>query len=268
MHLEFIQNIKKSKQPVGLYVCTATEVWERLGFFLVQSILVLFLLQHLKLSDSSSYALYTAITSLIYASPVIGGFVADKFLGFARSIKFGIILFIFGYLLLCFKQPFFIYLAFALQVVANGFVKGNITGLLGRQYQDKDIRRDSGFTFLYFGINVGQVLGPFLASFVFYDYGFAVTFSLSAISLIFCFLTFYVGKKYLKSESEINLPCCAGLGVVSIYCLAILLVFVIAFLLRYPLLINFSVVVFSLLSFFICFAWRLNCMSSKREIVC
>lgn len=248
MNVKYMDETRKLKQPSGLYVCTITEIWERLGFFLVQSILVLFLLQYLGLSDASTYGLYTAITSLLYASPVVGGLIADKFLGFERSIILGIILYFFGYMLLLNQNHFVLYLAFSLQVAGNGFVKGNITGLLGRQYRDKDLRRDSGFTLLYFGINIGQVIGPFIASFVIYDYGFRAAFSVSAVSLLLCLLTFYIGRRYLlngKSPAR-------QVGVLQqwvIYVLTVLVVLLLALLLSHPVIINGAIVIFSLFSF-------------------
>lgn len=261
-------DLSNVKHPRGLYVCTGTEVWERLGFFLVQSILILYLVNSLKLSDSSAYSLFTAITGLLYASPVIGGLLADKWLGFERAITFGIVLYIVGYFLLLSSKQSVVYIAFSLQIMANGLVKGNITSLLGRQYQENDMRRDSGFTFLYFGINVGQIIGPLLASLLIYHYQYRMAFIVSGFSLILCLLTFRMGLKYLKQHSK---PIVRNNRSKNnmVYVLPLFIVVFLAFSLKYFVAINVVIVIFSLFSFLylIYRAFEMNDKAARNRIL-
>jgi len=234
--------------PKGLLVCSVTEALERLGFFAVQSILILYLIQYLKLSDKQAYYLYTAISGLSYASPVIGGILADKILNFKKAVFLGLCLFVLGYFLLISHNTRLVFTAFALQIVGNGFVKGNITSLLGRQYKDNDIRRDSGFTLFYLGMNVGQILGPILSSVALKYYGFSAAFVVCSISSLTSLLIFYLGKGSFQDDIKTSNKESKAFSFLVFYALLVVVTIVIGALLIYPVIINFSIAIISLLS--------------------
>src|SRR3990167_9389982 len=169
--------VTDKKQPSGLYVLFGAEIWERFGFYFVQSIMVLYLTAQLSLSDSEADNLYSAFTAALYAAPVLGGLLADSTLGFRRAIILGSTLYTIGYFLTIIHGAYGFYLALSLLVCGNGYFKANVSSLLGTLYTDQDPRRDSGFTLFYLGINIGSFLGPIAASIITarlgYQYGFA-----------------------------------------------------------------------------------------------
>lgn len=108
-------------QPKGLYLLFFTELWERFGFYMLQTLLVLYLSKGLSFSDHSAYLLYGAFTSMLYVTPVIGGYIADKFIGFRQAIFIGAILLIIGYLLMSIDNTQLLFLGLSIVIIGNGF---------------------------------------------------------------------------------------------------------------------------------------------------
>ena len=167
---------KNASHPKGLYVLFATEMWERYNYYGMRAILVLFMTKALLFSKDFSSHLYGGYTSLIYLSPLIGGFIADRFWGNQRSIITGGLVMALGEFILFFcgntyaNNPelsqllFFSGLGF--MIAGNGFFKPNISALVGQLYPKGDSRIDSAYTIFYMGINVGGALGPFICGLV------------------------------------------------------------------------------------------------------
>jgi len=167
---------KNASHPKGLYVLFATEMWERYNYYGMRAILVLFMTKALLFSKEFSSHLYGGYTSLIYLSPLIGGFIADRFWGNQRSIITGGLIMALGEFVLFFcgstytsnaelsKILFFSGLGF--MIAGNGFFKPNISALVGQLYPKGDTRIDSAYTIFYMGINVGGALGPFICGLV------------------------------------------------------------------------------------------------------
>lgn len=174
----------KVSHPRGLYVLFFAELWERFGFYSVQALLVLFLVKHYAYTDDQAYAFFGAYSALIYTSPVIGGYLADKLLGFRNAILLGAVLYILGYLGLASLRHDFFYGSLGLLIVGNGFFKSSVSTLLGALYEPDDVRRDSGFTIFYMGINVGIFLSPILCTYAAERYGWGYGFGLAAIGMI------------------------------------------------------------------------------------
>ena len=140
--------------PKGLFVCFATEMWERFSYYGMRALLILYLTKHWEFTDTTSYLIYGAYTSLVYIMPVFGGMLADQILGSKKAVTFGAILLVFGHLGMTVEsneQVF--YLSLALIVSGVGFLKPNISTMVGALYEEGDPRRDSGFTIFYMGIN-------------------------------------------------------------------------------------------------------------------
>lgn len=188
--------------PKALPFLFLTEMWERFGFYVVQGLLVLYMTEFYGFSDNVSYSISGIFAGLVYISPFIGGFLADKFLGFKISILWGGFFLVLGYALLALSstQPFF-YLALSTIIVGNGLFKPNISSLLGAQYSGPDPRRDSAFTVFYIGINLGSALSG-LSGYVKASYGWHVIFALASLGMIIGLLTFLLGLNYIKHASK------------------------------------------------------------------
>jgi proton-dependent oligopeptide transporter, POT family len=153
--------------PKGLYALFFTEMWERFSFYLMLNLLALYLSEYLAFGRERSSDVATWYMSLVYFTPFIGGFIADRFTGYVRAVLAGGMLMM-GHVLLAFDtkgaagHPF-LYAALGLLICGNGLFKPNISTMVGRLYSAGDPRRDQGFTIFYMGINVGAMLGPLTA---------------------------------------------------------------------------------------------------------
>lgn len=184
----------KKNHPYSLYVFAATEIWERYGFYAVQSLLALYLSLHFKLDDQHVYALVGSFTALTYLSPIIGGFIADHLLGQKRSIAMGILFLFCSYVaLFLLSSEFTLTIALACIAVGTGLLKPNISALLGNQYKSNLANRDSGFTIFYIGITLGIILGTTLPSKLNYYLGWSSVFASAAVGLILAAIVFGYG---------------------------------------------------------------------------
>lgn len=190
----------RDKQPRGLYTLFFVEVWERFGFYCVQALLVLFLSKAYGFSDTQAYDLFSAYSALIYATPIIGGYIADRLLGFQKAIILGAVLYLIGYIALASSLHSLFYLALAFLICGNGFFKSCVSSLLGSLYHENDHRRDSGFTIFYMGINIGTIFAPVICSWAATNYGWGYGFACAAIGMIFCLLIILTRFKVLGSH--------------------------------------------------------------------
>lgn len=144
--LEEIQEFK-GKYPRQLYLLFFTEMWERFTFYGNRALLLLFMVNYLKFNDAKGNIIYGVYQSLIYAMPVLGGFLADKILGQRKSIIWGAILLAIGSFVMAIpvKESFFI--GMGIMIVGNGYFKPNISTIVGGLYKENDGRRDAGFSF-------------------------------------------------------------------------------------------------------------------------
>lgn len=203
----------KSGHPKGLYVLFVTEMWERFSYYGMRAIFILFMTKVLLLSDSEASQIYGSYTGLVYLTPLLGGYLCDRYLGNRRSIFIGGLLMAIG--------QFFMFLSagagvsggvplmwtgLTALIVGNGFFKPNISTMVGQLYPKDDRRIDSAFTIFYMGINLGAFFSPIVcSSFSDYKYGFLAACIGMLLSLVVMFL---FQKKYLISEEgkEIGLP--------------------------------------------------------------
>ena len=166
--------------PKGLYILFSTEMWERFNYYGMRAILVLFMTKALLLDKTIASQLYGSYTSLIYLTPLIGGFMADRYWGNKRSIIAGGLTMALGEFILFFcasvydtntaLSTFLFFSGLGFMIAGNGFFKPNISSLVGQLYTPGDRRIDQAYTIFYMGINVGGALGPFLCG-VFGDTG-------------------------------------------------------------------------------------------------
>lgn len=184
-------------QAKGLFLLFFTELWERFGFYTLQTIIILFMTKGLFLADAKANMLYAAFSSLLYLTPTIGGYLADKYLGFQRAITIGGVLFIIAYLVCASSNQTLFFFGLSLLIIANGFFKPNVSSIVGELYQDNDPRREGGFTLFYMGINIGALFPPLIAGALVTRYGWHAGFLAAALGMAIGQIIFLLGKKQL-----------------------------------------------------------------------
>lgn len=165
--------------PTGLYILSFAEMWERFSFYGMRALLILYLTSQLNYADEKSYVIFGVYATLIWAAPVLGGYIADKILGFQRAILLGSLIILSGHLCIAFLPgEAFFYLGLGLVVSGTGFFKSNVSSMIGALYQKDDPKREVGFTIFYVCFNFGSFLSPmacgYIASVYGWDYGFGV----------------------------------------------------------------------------------------------
>lgn len=200
--------------PVGLYICFLTEMWERFAFYGLKALLFLYLTQHHLFSDKNGYLLLGTYAGLAYALPVIGGLLADKYLGMRKAVTFGGTLMAIGMFGMAYKGTQasaagadtlalqVMYLSLALVAVGVGFLKPNISTIVGRLYTDEDPRRDSAFTLFYMGINLGAIFSSLFVGWIGIAYGWEYGFASAGVGLLFGLLVFVSGSKHFHGQAE------------------------------------------------------------------
>jgi POT family proton-dependent oligopeptide transporter len=193
-----LSKVSSSKQPNGLYLLFFTELWERFGFYTLQTIIILYMTKGLYMPDTQANLLYAAFGSLLYLTPPIGGYLADRYLGFQRSISIGGFLFVLAYILCAFQSKTIFLIGLGILICANGLFKPCVSSIVGELYQKDDPRREGGFTLFYMGINVGALIPPLIAGALITRFGWHAGFILAAIGMIIGQVIFSFGKKYLR----------------------------------------------------------------------
>ena len=189
--------------PKGLFICFATEMWERFSYYGMRALLILYLTKHWQFTDAASYLIYGAYTSLVYIMPVFGGMLADQILGSKKAVTYGAILLVFGHLGMTVESSEQIfYLSLALIVSGVGFLKPNISTMVGALYTEGDPRRDSGFTIFYMGINIGAFTATLLCGYLGEEVGWAYGFGAAGIGMLLGLIIFLWGQKYLEGLAE------------------------------------------------------------------
>ena len=189
--------------PKGLFICFATEMWERFSYYGMRALLILYLTKHWQFTDAASYLIYGAYTSLVYIMPVFGGMLADQILGSKKAVTYGAILLVFGHLGMTVESNEQIfYLSLALIVSGVGFLKPNISTMVGALYEEGDPRRDSGFTIFYMGINIGAFTATLLCGYLGEEVGWAYGFGAAGIGMLLGLIIFLWGQKYLEGLAE------------------------------------------------------------------
>jgi len=192
-----------TRQPKGLRPLFFTEMWERFGFYMVQTLLVLFMTHSLDFPDHEAYLLYGVFGSMIYLTPVIGGFVADRWIGFRNAVLLGGVLLTIGYALMAVPDERIFFLGMEIVIIGNGFFKPNVSTLLGDLYETDDPRRDGGFTIFYMGINIGSIIPPIISGFIVVHYGWGWGFGISSLGMIAALIVFVLGYRYYEKAGLI-----------------------------------------------------------------
>jgi len=206
------------KHPKGLYVLFATEMWERFSYYSMLAMFTLYLRdntgQGFAWSSDNATTLYANYLMFVYASPLIGGWLADRKLGYRRAVMIGGLFFMAGHLLLSIRSMMAVYAALTCLVIGNGLFKPNISAMVGNLYPEGSHLKDRAYNIFYMGINVGAFLAPVVAEFVQGSFGFHPAFAVAAGGMAISVTILWKFKRHLKgadlrpSASETT----AGLG--------------------------------------------------------
>jgi POT family proton-dependent oligopeptide transporter len=205
--------------PTGLFILFLTEMWERFSYYGMRALLVLYLTKHFLFDREAAYGLYGAYTTLVYITPVIGGYLADRYLGARKAVTIGAVFLVLGHLGMAIEgdpvKPGEVadgsilnvfYFSLALIIVGVGFLKANISTIVGSLYKKTDKRRDSAFTIFYVGINTGAFLGALIAGYLGETFGWAYGFGAAGIGMLLGLVVFVWGKPALRGAGEPSNP--------------------------------------------------------------
>ncbi|HAQ69386.1 peptide MFS transporter [Salibacteraceae bacterium] len=191
----------KTGHPNGLMTLFFSEMWERFCYYGMRTLLTLYLVKSLMKGDAEASLLYGAYTGLVYAAPILGGRMADKYLGYKYAVILGALLMALGEFLILGGDEFFLFAGMGALIVGNGYFKANISTIVGKLYEEDDPRRDSGFTIFYIGINIGALLATTIVAYVGETYGFDKGFGLAGIGMLLGTFIFWSGRKtYAAAE--------------------------------------------------------------------
>lgn len=207
-----MENNRSVSHPRGLYVLFFTEMWERFGYYLMLGIFSLYMIDSTQnggmgFSATQKSDIYGTYLGLVYLTPFIGGLLADRLLGYRRSIIIGAILMAAGYLGMALPGETVFYISLLLIIVGNGFFKPNISTLVGNLYNKPEYKdkKDAGYNIFYMGINIGAFVCNFVAAYMRNNYGWGYAFAAAGVGMIIGLIWFLRGMKHVK-EVDILKP--------------------------------------------------------------
>ena len=207
--------------PRGLFVLFYAEMWERFSYYGMRALLVLYLTKFWLFGDGKANLIYGAYGALVYITPVLGGLIADRWLGQRKAVLFGGVLLALGHGFMAVEgmtgvtDPLVkqadpainvFWLALALIIVGSGFLKANISVIVGQLYKMTDVRRDAAYTIFYMGVNVGAALGTILVGYLGETIGWSYGFGLAGIGMVIGLIIFVAGKPALRGHGEAPVP--------------------------------------------------------------
>ena len=203
--------------PKGLFVLFYAEMWERFSYYGMRALLILYLTKFWLYGDGKANLIYGAYTSLVYITPVLGGYIADRYLGQRKAVFYGGVLLAIGHGFMAVEGMHGItdaatkqadpainifWLALSLIIVGSGFLKANISVIVGQLYKLTDTRRDGAYTIFYMGVNTGAALGTILVGYLGETVGWSYGFGLAGIGMVLGLIIFSLGKVTLKGHGE------------------------------------------------------------------
>ncbi|RVT39837.1 peptide MFS transporter [Sphingobium algorifonticola] len=201
--------------PTGLFVLFFAEMWERFSYYGMRALLIFYLTKHFLFGDDKAYLIYGAYTSLVYITPVIGGYLADRYLGARKAVLCGGIFIAIGHFLIAITEGptgqdgfhlngFFLALAFI--IIGTGFLKANISVMVGQLYPRDDIRRDPAYSIFYMGINLGGMLGPIICGILGETMGWGWGFGAAGVGMLLGLVVFVLCRPTLQGAGEPHEP--------------------------------------------------------------
>ncbi len=185
--------------PAGLFVLFFTEMWERFSFYGMRSLLILFLIASMTdggwgWTRENASALFGSYVGLVYLSTMLGGYFADKIIGFRWAVVVGAVLMTLGHASMAVETEFSIYLGLILLVFGNGFFKPNMTSIISEMYKDRPEKKDGAYTLFYMGVNAGAFFGILLCGYLGEKVGWSYGFGLAGIFMFFGMLQFWLSQ--------------------------------------------------------------------------
>ncbi len=244
-----------------------SDMWERFFYYGMRVLLTLYLVKSLMKGDSEAALLYGAYTGLVYAAPILGGKMADRFLGYRYAVMLGAILMAIGEFLILGGNDQFLLIGMGTLIVGNGYFKANISTIVGNLYKEGDPRRDSGFTIFYIGINIGALLATTVVAYVGETYGFKYGFGLAGLGMIAGLLIFYFGRDTYSAARNLGITeegkkkAFGPLNVAQAITLGSLFLIPIC----YYLILNNSWLDYILLGLFVYIAWAMISAGAKED---
>ncbi|KAA5547944.1 peptide MFS transporter [Adhaeribacter rhizoryzae] len=208
------------KHPSSLYMLFFTEMWERFSYYGMRALLTLYLISEvsrggLGWTSAEAGQLYGIYTGLVYVTPLIGGYLADKFLGYRSAVIIGGILMALGHASLAIEPMPFFYAGLGLLIIGNGFFKPNISSMVGQLYPEGSKLKDSAYTIFYMGINMGAFLGSLICGYLGENIGWHYGFGAAGVGMVLGLVQFYIGRHRLgkiglkperKAANVVNTP--------------------------------------------------------------
>ena len=196
--------------PRGLFLLFFTEMWERFSYYGMRALLIFYLTKHFLFEDGRANLIYGAYTSLVYITPVFGGWLADRYLGGRKAVLFGGVMIAIGHFCLAFEGPQaeqgnylrFFFLGLSFIIVGTGFLKANISAIVGTLYPRDDMRRDPAYTIFYMGINLGSFLGALICGALGERVGWAWGFGAAGVGMLLGVVMFVAFRRELLGRSE------------------------------------------------------------------
>ncbi|MCY7346505.1 MAG: oligopeptide:H+ symporter, partial [Pyrinomonadaceae bacterium] len=173
----------QNKHPKGLYVLFGTEMWERFSFYSMLALFTLYLrdpAEGFGWTATQATSLYANYLMFVYASPLIGGLIADKITGYRKAVMIGGVFFMIGHGLLSIPALWAVYAALTFLVIGNGFFKPNVSTMVGNLYPEGSKLKDRAYSIFYMGINVGAMFAPIVMEIVKQNFGFHAAFAVAA----------------------------------------------------------------------------------------
>ncbi len=207
--------------PRGLFVLYYAEMWERFSYYGMRALLILYLTKFWLYTDGKANLIYGAYTALVYITPVLGGYFADRWLGQRKAVVFGGLVLALGHGMMAIEgmqgatdpavkqaDPVInvFWLALALIIVGTGFLKANISVIVGQLYKMTDVRRDAAYTIFYMGVNTGAALGTILVGYLGETIGWSWGFGLAGIGMLAGLVIFTIGRPALLGKGEPPAP--------------------------------------------------------------
>jgi POT family proton-dependent oligopeptide transporter len=193
------------KHPKGLYVLFAAEMWERFSFYTMVSMFALYLrdpVEGFAWTAAQASTLYANYMMFVYVSPLVGGWIADRKLGYRRAVIVGGFFFMAGHLLLSVRSLAFVYAALTCLVIGNGFFKPNVSTMVGNLYPDGSRLKDRAYNLFYMGINIGAFLAPVVATVVQAQFGFHPAFAVAAVGMVISVTILWRFKHHLERDNH------------------------------------------------------------------
>lgn len=262
-------NQKKAIKAIFL-----TELWERFSYYGISAILILYIVQYFHLSPSQSYAIYGAYGALVYSTPIVGGYLQDRFLGTFYSVVVGATLIALGHFIILLPessatpthQIFFLGLAFV--ITGTGLFKPSIASVIGELYQHNPDGRERGYTLAYIGSNVGTIIAPIICAYVAVHYSYIWAFGLAGFGMIIGLIGFIINYRHFAPESfqaKAKLTGSRLLAAISVVTISIIMINAIFLALRHPSITGNIVEIIGAISFIVAMAILFKSTLSERR---